>query len=296
MCTMASGLTLHCQKNKICSYRIIISTLSTLGYLMCMGIDKDHFTYFFLDEASLCSEPETMLALSQVSTTNGQVVLAGDAKQLSSMIRNQYSKDKGLSISFLERILKHKPYLAHLERYPDTLGYNKCLITKLKYNYRSLASIIEIPNRLYYNSELITKIGVTKDSKELAELERIRIAHKKENIPKNHAVFFFEIFAEDKQDADSPSWYNLTEAHNVNYFFLCFSAFLNYFGFPLFSHSRFLRSLPKQFVYIKNCILNRNKLALLLRMPDKSQPFNSNSKAAILKCRRSALSKNFKDK
>ena len=36
-----------------CRYRIIVSTCSMAGILYCAGLQSDHFTHVFIDEASM---------------------------------------------------------------------------------------------------------------------------------------------------------------------------------------------------------------------------------------------------
>ena len=62
-----------------------------------------HFTHIFIDEAGHATEPETVIPLSGLLDVNmrngGQVVLAGDPKQLGPIIRSSIASGKGLGKS-----------------------------------------------------------------------------------------------------------------------------------------------------------------------------------------------------
>ena len=62
-----------------------------------------HFTHIFIDEAGHATEPETVIPLSGLLDVNmrngGQVVLAGDPKQLGPIIRSSIASGKGLGTS-----------------------------------------------------------------------------------------------------------------------------------------------------------------------------------------------------
>ena len=64
-----------------------------------------HFTHIFIDEAGHATEPETVIPLSGLLDVNmkngGQVVLAGDPKQLGPIIRSSLAKTCGLGMSFV---------------------------------------------------------------------------------------------------------------------------------------------------------------------------------------------------
>ena len=64
-----------------------------------------HFTHIFIDEAGHATEPETVIPLSGLLDVNmrnsGQVVLAGDPKQLGPIIRSSLAKSCRLGMSFV---------------------------------------------------------------------------------------------------------------------------------------------------------------------------------------------------
>jgi helicase MOV-10 len=55
-------------------YNIVISTNMSSSTLW--GLPEDHFTHIFLDDAGQCSEPETMVPLSQLCGRDTVVVVA----------------------------------------------------------------------------------------------------------------------------------------------------------------------------------------------------------------------------
>lgn len=219
MTVTKSGLKLRCKVKHLGHHRITIGTCVTLGTLFQMRFPKGHFTHALIDEAGQCSEPETMIPITQIDQFNGQVILVGDPMQLGPIILNSNAAEKGLKLSFLSRILTHSPYKKDQERFPNC-GYNPRLITKLIYNYRSLPSILKTYNDLFYDSELRPMID-EESSDEYKMLDRIReVLPKTEGVHPTQAVFFVGIRGENRQDSDSPSWYNAAEAKSIFLFII----------------------------------------------------------------------------
>lgn len=215
MITTESGLKLKCQMKFLGRHRVTISTCSTLGTFLQMDFPKDHFTHVLIDESGQCTEPEIMVAITQVSKVRGQIILAGDPQQLQAIVTNRYAGDKGLSISFLERILARSPYIKDVFRYPDSSGYDPRLVTKLLYSYRALPSILSIYNDLFYDSELVAMVG-EKNSRESDMIAKLQdLLPESEKRSKAHGVYFYGMLSENMQEKDSPSWYNPHEAKNV---------------------------------------------------------------------------------
>lgn len=129
----------------------------------------DHFTHIFIDEAGHCMEPESLVAIAgeglrvgcrcttlhglgrshhlpfspyhpcllglmevkETGNPGGQLVLAGDPRQLGPVLRSPLTQKYGLGYSLLERLLT---YNALYKKGPN--GYDPQFITKLLRNYR----------------------------------------------------------------------------------------------------------------------------------------------------------------
>ncbi|XP_017071574.1 probable RNA helicase armi [Drosophila eugracilis] len=215
MVVTESGLKLRCQMKFMGSHRITISTSASLGNFIQMGFPPGHFTHVLFDEAGQCTEPETMIPIIMLTKNRSQVILAGDPRQLQPVVINYFGKNNGFSISFLERLLEQSPYRKDLQRYPSNSGYNPDVLTKLLYNYRALPSIMSIYNKLFYDDELISVLS-EKDSREIQLLTKLRCVFEPEkDWPQAHGTFFYGITGENRQDIDSPSWYNPHEVKEV---------------------------------------------------------------------------------
>jgi len=84
----------------------------------------------------------------------GQVVLAGDPKQLGPVITSSPAKSNGLGLSMLARFINYPSYMRDPNLFPEYNGFNPRVITYLIQNYRSLPEIIHNFSKLYYNSLL----------------------------------------------------------------------------------------------------------------------------------------------
>ncbi|XP_037893209.1 probable RNA helicase armi [Glossina fuscipes] len=215
MIVTESGLKLKCQMKYLGRHRVTIGTCATLGTFLQMGFPPNHFTHVLIDEAGQCTETEIMVAVAQVSKERGQVILAGDPHQLQAVVINRYARERGFSLSFLERILSRAPYLRNVDSFPLTCGFDPRLVTKLLYNYRALPSILNVYNELFYNAELVPMIREenSMEAKMLKQLDDL--LPQSSNRPKAHGIFFCGIQSENMQEKDSPSWYNPYEAKNV---------------------------------------------------------------------------------
>ncbi|XP_050334366.1 probable RNA helicase armi [Bactrocera neohumeralis] len=215
MIVTESGMKLRCQMKYLGRHRLTISTCTTLGNFLQMGFPPGHFTHVLIDESGQCTEPEVIVPVCLVSQTRGQVILAGDPHQLPAIVINRFATDRGLSISLLERILGRTPYLRDVMRFPDTSGFDPRLVTKLLYNYRSLPSILNVYSELFYDSELRPMVN-EKSSREAEMLKKLDVLLPlSEKRPKTHGIFFYGTRSENKQESDSPSWFNPLEARNV---------------------------------------------------------------------------------
>ncbi|XP_017472706.1 PREDICTED: probable RNA helicase armi [Rhagoletis zephyria] len=215
MIVTESGMKLRCQMKYLGRHRLTISTCTTLGNFLQMGFPPGHFTHVLIDESGQCTEPEVMVPVCLVAQKRGQVILAGDPHQLQAIVINRFASEHGLSLSLLERILGRTPYLRDVMRFPDTSGFDPRLVTKLLYNYRSLPSILNVYSELFYDSELRAMVN-EKDSREAEMLKKLDVLlPTSEKRPKSHGIFFYGTRSENKQESDSPSWFNPLEARNV---------------------------------------------------------------------------------
>lgn len=87
--------------------------------------------------------------VKETGNPGGQLVLAGDPRQLGPVLRSPLALKHGLGYSLLERLLA---YNSLYKKGPN--GYDLQFITKLLRNYRSHPTILDMPNQLYYDGEL----------------------------------------------------------------------------------------------------------------------------------------------
>ncbi|PIK40113.1 putative helicase MOV-10 [Apostichopus japonicus] len=186
---------------KIKEKRIIVVTMVTAGRLVLSGCFKDFFTHIFLDEAGHSIEPEALISVSGLLPKNGQLVLAGDPKQLGPVLRSPISKKHGLEISLLERLMTHsKAYQRHEGVFNDRM------LSKLLCNYRSHPNILHLPSEMFYDGEL----------KVCADQLMRECLSKVDVLPaKNFPVIFHGIDGKDEREANSPSFFNVAEAEQV---------------------------------------------------------------------------------
>lgn len=85
---------------------------------------------------------------------DGQVILAGDPKQLGPVVMSMLSKNSGLGQSMLSRFINYPSYQKDLNIFPEYNGYNPKVITHLINNYRSLPEIVKLFSGLFYETLL----------------------------------------------------------------------------------------------------------------------------------------------
>ncbi|KAF6293265.1 Mov10 RISC complex RNA helicase [Rhinolophus ferrumequinum] len=194
-------------KKKLQEYRVLITTLITASRLVSAQFPIDHFTHIFIDEAGHCMEPESLVAIAglmevkETDNPGGQLVLAGDPRQLGPVLRSPLTQKHGLGYSMLERLLT---YNTLYKKGPN--GYNPQFITKLLRNYRSHPTILDIPNRLYYEGELQACADV---------IDRERFC-RWEGLPRQgFPIIFHGVMGKDEREGNSPSFFNPEEAATV---------------------------------------------------------------------------------
>uniref|UniRef100_A0A8C2ZIB9 RNA helicase n=1 Tax=Cyclopterus lumpus TaxID=8103 RepID=A0A8C2ZIB9_CYCLU len=185
-------------KEKLMEYRIMVTTLITAGRLVTGDIPVGHFTHVFVDEAGHAVETECLVPLAGLlDAESGQVVLAGDPKQLGPILRSPFTLKYSMGVSLLERLMKD------FSLYRKDEGvFNSRFVTKLLRNYRSHPAILKVPNELFYDEEL-----------QCCADEMLRNSYcrweylKKMDFP----VIFRGVTGIDEREASSPSFFNVAE-------------------------------------------------------------------------------------
>ncbi|XP_060926857.1 putative helicase mov-10-B.2 [Limanda limanda] len=185
-------------KAELMEYRVMVTTLVTAGRLVTGGIPAGHFTHVFVDEAGHAVETECLIPLAGLlHAQTGQVVLAGDPKQLGPILRSPLALKHGLGVSLLQRMM------THFSLYQKDHGELDCrFVTKLLCNYRSHPSILKVPNELFYDSELLCSAD------EVLRNSYCNWPH----LPKiGFPLIFHGVTGVDEREASSPSFFNRAE-------------------------------------------------------------------------------------
>ncbi|XP_066526077.1 RNA helicase Mov10l1 [Hoplias malabaricus] len=183
-----------------CFHRIVVSTCSSAGLFYQIGLRVGHFTHVFLDEAGQATEPESLIPLGLLSERTGQIVLAGDPKQLGPVVKSKIAEAFGLGLSLLERLMARSLYSC------SEKGYNPLLVTKLVYNYRSHEVLLSLPSRLFYGGELCVR-------SQRAVVDSL--CHWSRLPTKGFPLIFHGIRSTEMREGNNPSWFNPGEAVQV---------------------------------------------------------------------------------
>lgn len=211
-------MMMNASKSIITKYKIYISTLSNLGLLMHIKFPRDHFTHVLIDEAGQSVESETCIPFTFLNKNRGQVILAGDPKQLSPVVISNVAKFCGFEKSLLERLSEHKFYLPTFGPNEDEFDYR--FVTKLKKNYRALPSILSVYSTLYYKGDLEAEIS-DETSREIEILKSLdSILWNRETANKKCGLYFYNVNGRNLKVVDSSSWFNNEEASRL-FFFVC---------------------------------------------------------------------------
>ncbi|KAK7145167.1 hypothetical protein R3I94_011307 [Phoxinus phoxinus] len=183
------------------NYTVIVVTLVTAGRLVSAGFAKGHFTHIFIDEAGQAVEPECIIGIAGLLYPGeGQLVLAGDPQQLGPVLRSPLAQLHGLGQSLLERLMKQNTL--YQKNQDGHSGYDSRFVTKLLRNYRSHPAILKVPNELFYENELQVFAN---------QMEREAFC-RWEHLPKEgFPVVFHGVMGKDEREANSPSFFNVTE-------------------------------------------------------------------------------------
>lgn len=196
-------------KEKLETYRVIITTLVTAGRLVSANFPHGHFSHVFIDESGHAVEPECVIAIAGImdamdpltNKDGGQLVLAGDPKQLGPILRSPVAIKHGLDMSLLERLMTQNTLYQKTDG-----GFNSVFVTKLLQNYRSHPAILKTPNELFYDGEL----------QECADKILSHSYCNWEHLPKQgFPIIFNGVLGEDQREGNSPSFFNVTEVDAV---------------------------------------------------------------------------------
>lgn len=185
-------------KEELMKFKIVVTTLLTAGRLVSGNLPMGHFTHVFVDEAGHAVETECIVPLAGLlDPESGQVVLAGDPKQLGPIIRSPFALKFGLGLSLLERLM------TNCSLYQKTNDvFDNRFVTKLIRNYRSHPAILEIPNELFYDRELEAFAD---------EYQRNSYCHWEHLPKKGFPIIFHGVTGLDVRESSSPSFFNVAE-------------------------------------------------------------------------------------
>lgn len=133
----------------------------------------------------------------------GQLVLAGDPRQLGPVIHSGLAREHGLQTSMMERLMGCAPYAKDQQAHAETLGFEPAVLTKLVWNFRSHPALLALPNSLFYDGELVPKANEPARSSCVGwdGLEA-------PGVP----ILWEGVEGKDQREAHSPSWFNADEA------------------------------------------------------------------------------------
>ncbi|KAM7006470.1 putative helicase mov-10-B.1 [Tautogolabrus adspersus] len=184
-------------KSFLMEFKVIVTTMFTAGRLVSTGVPVGHFTHVFLDEAGKAEEPQCIIAVAGLlSAKKGQLVLAGDPKQLGPIIRSRLALKHGLGLSLLERLMTQNDLYKADE---DSGQFDPRFMTKLLRNYRSHPDILKIPNEKFYNNELLAFADRS---------EREAYCGCDTFSKTGFPVIYHGVMGKDQREGNSPSFFN----------------------------------------------------------------------------------------
>ncbi|ESR50863.1 hypothetical protein KPL70_012524 [Citrus sinensis] len=95
---------------ELMQFRVIFSTFTSSFRLHNEGIPAGHFSHIFLLDASSATEPETMIALTNLANENTTVILTGAPNNRTSWVRSDIARKTGLRVSYFERLHATQTY------------------------------------------------------------------------------------------------------------------------------------------------------------------------------------------
>lgn len=203
-----TGMYEYPKRSEMEKKKIIICTLISAGRLASARFLPGHFTHVFVDEASQATEPETMVTISGILNVSrdmdkgGQLVMAGDPKQLGPILRSPLARQWKLDTSLMERLMQDFEPFKRRPRPQSGEYYDSRVLTKLVKNYRSHPAILKPPNELFYEGELLPQADAL-----LSERMCGWDSLPRPDVP----LIFHAVVGEDMQEHNSPSFYNPQE-------------------------------------------------------------------------------------
>ncbi|XP_031275540.1 probable RNA helicase SDE3 [Pistacia vera] len=97
---------------KLREFRVIFSTFVSSFRLRDEGITAGHFSHIFLVDASSATEPETLIALSNLANESTSVIVTGAPRKQPSWVRSDIARKNGLRRSYFERLREHNKYMS----------------------------------------------------------------------------------------------------------------------------------------------------------------------------------------
>ena len=195
----------------ICKPLVVVATLTKAAGFVNDGVPRGHFDMIMIDEAGQAFEQEAVAAAACLLSKGGQLVVAGDPKQLGPVVHHTLANEHGLATSYLERLMtrniyQKQPAVAGAGAAGAEMQYNENVLTKLVENYRSHATLLQLPNKLFYENDLIAKVNPVQGNS---------CCHWNDLPKKGFPLMWTGIQGKDEREANSPSWFNGDEALQV---------------------------------------------------------------------------------
>jgi hypothetical protein len=208
---------------RVLESKVVVATLATAASLHNLGVRRGHFDLIVVDEAGQAQEPEAIAAAACLLGPDSQLVVAGDPQQLGPVIHAPLSREYGLGVSLLERLMLRGVYTAKpagaaaaaaaaaaagsaAEVVPVASlaeRYDPDVITMLQDNYRSNEQLLELPNQLFYGGRL----------RACADAALVDSCLGWEGLPNPKTpLMWLGVQGKEEREASSPSWFNPEEA------------------------------------------------------------------------------------
>lgn len=113
------------------NFSVIVSTCGNASVPYEIGVQPDHFTHVFVDEATQAKEPEVMIPIMAALGPRTNVILSGDIKQRVPTVCFAVARELGLKVSLLERLMSTSLYNEDIAK--EKLSVN-LIVVLVKYN------------------------------------------------------------------------------------------------------------------------------------------------------------------